>query len=66
MPIISAFLKLLTNENRELAKTRLKICHHCPERMGVVCGKCFCFLKAKTRDKNEECPLGKWEKSKAR
>lgn len=30
------------------------------EVSGFICGQCSCPLSAKTRSKNEQCPIGKW------
>ena len=40
---------------------RMKICKTCPF-MGddKRCGKCGCFLPAKTRVKKSSCPIGRW------
>lgn len=40
---------------------RMKICQSCPF-MGddKRCGKCGCFLPAKTRVKKSTCPIGRW------
>lgn len=60
MPILSAFKKLLKGENTELSKKRLEICKDCEDRVGILCGVCGCYLKAKTRDEEEKCPKEKW------
>jgi predicted Zn-ribbon and HTH transcriptional regulator len=41
---------------------RLKTCDECPRlyRPTQQCKECGCFVKAKSRIKNSECPLGKW------
>lgn len=45
----------------ELVTKRLEICHACPS-LGVLnrCKECGCFMDAKTRLMNVECPLKKW------
>lgn len=63
MPIANAFIKLMKGENSKLADERLKICNPCDDRMGILCGVCGCFLKAKVRDEEEECPKFKWLKN---
>lgn len=60
MKIARAFIKLLKDENSELAKKRLAICKDCEDRCGAICCNCGCYLKAKVRDEKEECPLKKW------
>lgn len=62
MTIIKGFTKLLKGENTELSKERLKVCHKCEHRLGVICDICGCFLRAKTRDESEECPALKWKR----
>jgi hypothetical protein len=50
-------------ENQELepfAKRRIDICNQCPEYKLYICGKCGCFMPAKTRFKGTSCPLNKW------
>lgn len=63
MPIASAFIKLFKGENDKLSEDRLKICNPCEHRMGILCGNCGCYLKAKVRDPEEECPNKYWLKS---
>lgn len=65
--ILSAFWKLLTGQNKRMAKKRLAICSTCDLRTGskksLACSVCGCWLIAKTRDEEETCPhpLGpKW------
>ncbi len=62
MSIVRAFTKLFKGENTDLAKERLRVCKDCDDRVGILCGICGCYLKAKTRDEEETCPLSKWEK----
>lgn len=61
MSIIRGFTKLIKNENEGLSKDRLRICEKCEDRAGIICGVCGCYLKAKTRDEEEKCPLNKWK-----
>jgi hypothetical protein len=42
------------------ATGRMIICKGCEYRKGNRCGKCGCFLEAKTRAKTAKCPEGKW------
>ena len=56
---------IITDENIEAAaEVRLLICNGCDKKTSMitvdVCGLCHCPLIAKTRSKNERCPLGKW------
>ena len=42
-------------------KSRMEICKSCPFMSDDQrCGKCGCFLPAKTRVKKASCPIGKW------
>lgn len=50
----------LTNRNNEVAKKRLDVCVYCPYRKGQTCGECGCFLQAKARVLDEECPKNLW------
>lgn len=43
-----------------LAEARLRICFNCPDRLENKCGKCGCFLAAKTRSPQSKCPLNRW------
>mgnify|MGYP005991730057 CR=1 FL=1 len=48
----------------EIKEKRLNICKNCEHvkiTMGViVCKKCNCIMKAKTRFARSKCPIGKW------
>lgn len=40
---------------------RMEICNQCPFKGDDQrCGKCGCFLPAKTRVKKSSCPIGRW------
>lgn len=54
--ILTAWWLLITNRNKGLAKTRIKICAKCDKRKGLVCGICFCPIQAKARLLEEDCP----------
>lgn len=45
-----------------VAKQRQDICNDCEHRIKVTnqCSECGCFLAAKTKFKQESCPLQKW------
>lgn len=53
---------LITNQRADAKERqqRLWVCQSCPERQGIRCGLCGCFLKSKSMLKNSECPIGKW------
>lgn len=46
----------------EVHTNRFDICKSCPELIKVTsqCKKCGCFMAAKTKLKNAQCPLSKW------
>ena len=69
MSIIGGFASLLRGRNDAIAKARKAICKGCyvseygaSRFCKVRLGGCGCLLSAKTRDKDEECPIGKWGK----
>lgn len=43
---------------------RMQICNSCPHFIKGTsqCKKCGCFMSAKTRLKQAQCPIGKWGK----
>ena len=45
-----------------LFQERYSICQACPELIKLTkqCKKCGCFMAAKTKLVNANCPLGKW------
>lgn len=64
-----------TEEQRILAKERLKICEACPSKneiianqsWSMVCGECGCPIKKKIFSKKiKECPLDKWKEVDAK
>lgn len=67
MSILVGFASLLLGRNDAIAKKRRAICKGCPvSEYGtsrfckVKHNGCGCVWAAKIRDKDEECPLGKW------
>lgn len=58
--IILGWWYWVTNQNNKLARERLKICLKCSDRKGGICNLCGCFLNAKARLHEEECPIQKW------
>jgi len=46
----------------EIAQNRLNICLGCDRLNQTLqnCKECGCFVRAKTKFKQEKCPLGKW------
>lgn len=67
MSIIAGFTALILDRNSEVAKERKAICKGCPTSeygnsrwCKVSKNGCGCLISAKVRDKEESCPLGKW------
>lgn len=50
----------------DIAKKRFEICKACPQLIKLTsqCKKCGCFMEAKTKLPNAECPIGKWGQEK--
>jgi hypothetical protein len=45
----------------EVAKSRLETCQKCPDLLSTGnCKRCGCFVKFKTKVRQEECPIQKW------
>ena len=63
--IIKGWYYKLLGINLELVESRMSCCNECSDVICItkntkVCKHCGCFLDAKTRIKEEECPLNKW------
>lgn len=59
--IAKGITNLAKGVNTELSEQRLKICFNCPRLIGgISCSVCGCAVAAKTRVKDESCPLKKW------
>lgn len=55
------FNKNLGRVQDEIAKERIAICEQCPMLNALrQCDECLCFMDAKTKLPNADCPLGKW------
>lgn len=56
------FNKNIGRVQGEISEERLSICKQCPEliKLTTQCKKCGCFMNAKTKLPNAECPIGKW------
>ena len=56
--------RAVTPLSAEESKVRVDICHSCEHFISLTsqCKECGCFMKAKTRLPNAECPVGKWGK----
>jgi hypothetical protein len=59
--IIGTFKNIFKLDN-EISKSRMEICSECKDRDKNKCSLCGCILESKTRLKNAECPLSKWNK----
>ena len=60
--IFEGFKNIIFTDTKieEEAERRLKICFDCPFLNRTRCGKCGCFLKAKTRSPKSKCPDNRW------
>ena len=58
------YRKAIGRVETEVADERFAICKECPELIPVIntCKQCGCFMTAKVKLPNAECPLGKWQK----
>ena len=47
---------------RNIAQQRYNICKECDEFITISkqCSRCLCFMPAKVKFKNSDCPLKKW------
>ena len=53
-------LYFLLGINRVKSKQRLELCNKCPFNKNGKCALCGCYLFAKTRLDEQECPVSKW------
>jgi hypothetical protein len=60
--ILTGTFKNIFKLDKELCEARLKICNRCRKRNKNRCSLCGCVLTSKTRLKNAECHIGKWNK----
>jgi len=51
---------LTSEEERKLFNSRLEICNNCEHGQGARCKLCGCFITAKTKSINSECPDELW------
>lgn len=54
----------LSGGKEDFVKSRLEECNKCPLMQGGACTVCGCFIKAKTKVKEEFCPENKWNDMK--
>lgn len=52
----------MKSANEDVINKRLEICDNCDFKIRESnrCGKCGCFLGAKTKWESSSCPIGKW------
>lgn len=58
--IIKGFAASGLNVNNALSAERMNLCRICKHQKRGWCNECGCNLDAKTRVKEEICPIGKW------
>jgi hypothetical protein len=62
--IVLGNVRLLRGEKYEFTDDRVRTCQHCESNYWIArslwCKICKCFVPAKARVKEENCPLGKW------
>ena len=64
---VTGLSELAESENRvskEIWHKRLEICNRCQYNSGTNCTRCGCLIRAKTLNKNHECPIGLWKTEK--
>ncbi len=64
--IVVGWYYVFVGKNHKLLQERMKVCNNCIEKIRItksvyMCNICGCFLHAKNRVKDEECPLKKWK-----
>lgn len=58
--IVKGFYNLATGKEKKLGAKRMQICKPCNQKVLGVCMDCGCALRAKTRNPEEFCGIGKW------
>ncbi len=62
--IIIGFANDAIGKNKDLSSYRMRICQACNIHHNNWCitkrGGCGCYLPAKTKVKEEKCPINKW------
>jgi hypothetical protein len=60
----TGYKNYIAGAKTEESELRIRICRSCPKHFyfgsALWCKKCGCFLPAKARVPDENCPLGKW------
>jgi len=66
--IAKGFTALAVGKKYEFTDARIAVCRECEKgyykKQGILrlfCSECKCFIPAKARVKDEQCPLGKWQ-----
>lgn len=60
--IVEGFTNLILRKKKPFSEKRYAKCKVCPhfKKATDTCGKCGCYLPAKTKAKGASCPIGKW------
>jgi len=65
--IVKGFSALAVGKKYEFTDGRLRVCRTCDKGyfkkqkyLRLFCSECNCFIPAKARAKDAECPLDKW------
>lgn len=58
--IVKGYWFLLWGMNDKLSRTRIIKCLECDLLKRWFCKSCGCFIPAKSRVKDADCPLKKW------
>ena len=58
--------KTIFTHRKDVSDKRMAICKECEHFNATLrkCGKCGCFMDAKTLFMDSECPIGKWQAEK--
>lgn len=64
MRVFSDAIREMLSKNKDisdLSENRMKYCRNCSYFTNTgQCAYCGCFLKLKTKIKEEKCPIGRW------
>lgn len=59
--LIRSKLLLTSQEEEKLSKIRMDVCNRCEFKSNSnICNKCGCYLLAKTKNKDSNCPISLW------
>jgi hypothetical protein len=59
--IVKGFSNLATGKEKKIGAERMKICKACDQKALGICLDCGCVLRAKTRNPDEFCGIGRWQ-----